>query len=54
MYPSLLDVHMMALLSGMERTEEQWTTLLDAAGLKVDKFWTLRADTEGLIEASLK
>ena len=54
MYPSLLDMNMMTLLNGMERTEEQWIALLGAAGFKVDKFWILKTDTEGLIEASLK
>ncbi|KAI0473122.1 S-adenosyl-L-methionine-dependent methyltransferase [Xylariaceae sp. FL0804] len=54
LYPSLLDINMMALLNGMERTEAQFTKLLDDAGLKVVKCWSVGAETEGLIEAVLK
>ena len=54
LYPALLDINMMAVLNGMERTREQWTALLDKAGLKVVKFWTIADDVEGLIEAELK
>lgn len=53
LYPSLLDINMMAVLNGMERTEEQWNTLLTKAGLKVVKFWKNGEDQEGLIEAEL-
>ncbi|KAI0816531.1 S-adenosyl-L-methionine-dependent methyltransferase [Xylaria sp. FL0064] len=54
LYPALLDVNMMALLNGMERTEAQFTELLEAAGLNVVKFWSVGAETEGLVEAVLK
>ncbi|KAI1181015.1 S-adenosyl-L-methionine-dependent methyltransferase [Nemania sp. FL0916] len=54
LYPALLDINMMAVLNGMERTEAQFTELLDAAGLKVVKFWSVGAETEGLVEAMLK
>jgi hypothetical protein len=54
LYPALLDVNMMALLNGMERTEVQWKALLNAAGLEVVKFWTADPESEGLIEAILK
>lgn len=53
LYPALLDVNMMALLNGRERTEEQWTTLLRASGLKVVKFHKVAPDAEGLVEAEL-
>ncbi|KAF9267190.1 S-adenosyl-L-methionine-dependent methyltransferase [Marasmius fiardii PR-910] len=53
LYPALLDVNMMALLNGRERTEEQWTTLLAEAGLKVLRFRKAGDDAEGLIEAEL-
>jgi hypothetical protein len=53
LYPALLDINMMALLNGRERTEEQWTALLKEAGLKVAKFHKKGADAEGLIEAEL-
>ena len=54
LYPALLDVNMMALLNGMERTETQWTRLLTQAGMKVVKFWKAGADSEGLIEVELE
>ncbi|KAI0193852.1 S-adenosyl-L-methionine-dependent methyltransferase [Astrocystis sublimbata] len=54
LYPALLDINMMALLNGMERTEAQFCKLLDAAGLKVVKFWSVGVETEGLVEAVLK
>lgn len=54
MYPALLDINMMAVLNGQERTEEQWLGMLDQAGLEVSKFWKVTADQEGLIEAVLK
>lgn len=47
-------VSAIAVLNGMERTEAQFTKLLDAAGLKVVKFWSVGAETEGLVEAVLK
>lgn len=53
LYPALLDINMMTLLNGVERTRGQWTALLEAAGLKVTKFWTIGDDVEGLIEAEL-
>ncbi|KAI9157924.1 putative o- protein [Paramyrothecium foliicola] len=54
LYPSLLDINMLTLLNGMERTEAQFEKLLDAAGLKVVKFWTVAPEVEGLVEAVLK
>jgi len=45
---------MMALLSGMERTEIQWRELLESVGLEIVKFWTINKETEGLIEAVVK
>ncbi|KAI0186295.1 hypothetical protein EV127DRAFT_484392 [Xylaria flabelliformis] len=53
-YPALLDVNMMAVLDGMERTEAQFGALLDAAGLKIVKFWSIALEVEGLVEAVLK
>lgn len=53
LYPALLDINMMALLNGRERTEEDWTALLHAAGLKVIKIHRIGAHEEGLIEAEL-
>jgi demethylsterigmatocystin 6-O-methyltransferase len=35
-----IDMAMMTALASMERTEEQWHTLLDAAGLTAKKTYT--------------
>lgn len=53
LYPALLDINMMALLNGRERTEDEWTALLNAADLKVVKFHHVSPEEEGLIEAEL-
>ena len=54
MYPALLDINMMSILNGMERTEKQWSELLVQAGLKVLKFHIVQnVENEGLIEAEL-
>lgn len=52
--PALLDINMMVVLTGMERTVSQWKDLLDSVGLEIVKFWTVGNDTEGLIEAIRK
>jgi hypothetical protein len=45
---------MMALLSGMERTETQWKVLLESVGLEIVQFYKDGKNTEGLVEAILK
>ena len=50
-FPAALDVQMMALLAGRERTERQWRTLLASAGLRVTGVWQKVAGGEGVIEA---
>lgn len=35
-----LDLAMMAGLAAMERTQGQWYSMLDAAGLKIKQIWT--------------
>ena len=49
LYPALLDIRMMTLLNGMERTEAQWTQLLTQAGLEVVKSWKAGTDSESLL-----
>jgi hypothetical protein len=51
---SLMDINMMTLLSGMERTRRQWTALLDSVGLEVAQFHMCGDLSEGLVEATLK
>ena len=55
LYPALLDVNMMALLNGRERTEEEWRGLLGRAGLRVVRFHGGEegGEEEGLVEAEL-
>ncbi|MCJ1392314.1 hypothetical protein MMC18_005181 [Xylographa bjoerkii] len=48
-----LDMAMMGLMSSQERTEKNWRSLLDSAGLKVLKIWSHSPGTESLIEAEL-
>ncbi len=54
MHAAGMDVYMMALLCGMERTRSQWNELLDSVGLKVNGIWTLGEGPESIIETSLK
>lgn len=54
LYPSLLDINMLALFAGMERTETQWRELLGSVGLEIVKIWSIDKNTEGLIEAVRK
>jgi hypothetical protein len=51
---SSMDLLMMMFLSGIERTERQWNTLLDRCGLEIVKIWKTRSDYESVIEAKLK
>ena len=48
--PTIMDLKMLTTCSGMERTEEQWQTLIADAGLKVINIWRLEDDTEAVIE----
>jgi hypothetical protein len=50
LYPALLDINMMVLFSGMERSESQWRALLESEGFEVVKFWSVPG-TEACIEA---
>lgn len=49
-----LDIMMMTLVSGLERTEMQWRALLESIGLEVVKIWSIMPDVEAVIEAKLK
>ncbi|KAI9875694.1 MAG: hypothetical protein M1830_008092 [Pleopsidium flavum] len=54
MFPAAMDVSMMTLLTGMERTRAQWHELLDSVGLKINGIWTLVEGGESVIETVLK
>ncbi|KAL8747491.1 MAG: hypothetical protein Q9190_000658 [Brigantiaea leucoxantha] len=53
LFPAALDVQMMALHAGMERSESQWRSLLASAGLSVSGIWQKLPGGEGVIEAML-
>ncbi|KAI0189065.1 putative O-methyltransferase [Astrocystis sublimbata] len=48
-----MDTQLMALCSSYERTEPMWTSLLQAAGLKIVKIWPDGRGHESVIEAEL-
>ncbi|MCJ1262498.1 hypothetical protein MMC22_002368 [Lobaria immixta] len=48
------DLQMMAMHSGMERSERQWRTLVEGAGLEVTKMSFPRGNGEGVVEAMRK
>ncbi|KAK2879395.1 hypothetical protein FQN49_000913 [Arthroderma sp. PD_2] len=51
-FQAQLDMTMMAFNGGMERTKQQWSTLLEKAGLKVVEFWDpLEEGGDGIVEA---
>jgi len=54
LYQADLDLHMMVLNTGVERTEAEWQELLDSAGLRIVKIWSLGRAAESLIEAEKK
>lgn len=45
------DIMMLMLLSGMERSENQWRALLESLGLVVKNIWRKEGVGEGVIEA---
>lgn len=50
---ALLDLSMMALETGAERTSKQWYNLLASAGLRIVKIWSGDRGLESVIEAEL-
>ena len=52
-FPAALDVQMMALHAGMERSESQWRDLLAGVGLRISGIWQKIEGGEGVIEAVL-
>ena len=49
---ALQDLNMMSF-GGLERTEREWSTLLDSAGLKLVTIWKDMANKQAVIEARL-
>ena len=48
-----IDLVMMGMSGGIERTRSQWYELLASAGLRIEKIWTLNEETESVIVAAL-
>ena len=54
MFSAGLDVSMMTLVCGMERSRQQWHDLLDSVGLRIVDIWALEEGGETLIEADFE
>ena len=50
---ALMDLSMMALETGAERTSQQWYNLLESVGLRIENIWPSQVGLESLIEATL-
>lgn len=50
---AFLDLSMMALETGAERTSQQWDELLASAGLRIEKIWSTGSGPESVIEAEI-
>ncbi|KAL8860048.1 MAG: hypothetical protein Q9178_003597 [Gyalolechia marmorata] len=48
-----IDLVMMGMSGGMERTKNQWHSLLASVGLRIEKIWTQDEITESVIEVVL-
>ncbi len=49
-----MDIQMMSLFAGMERSESQWINLLSLSGLNLVKIWYSETGLESIIEATAK
>ena len=49
-----MDLQMMSLFAGIERTESQWRSLLDLSGLEIVKIWYSATGLESIIETKIK
>ena len=52
-FPASLDIQMMGLHAGKERSESQWRSLLALSGLAISGMWQMVPGGEGVIEAVL-
>ncbi|TVY78372.1 O-methyltransferase asqD [Lachnellula suecica] len=53
MAPAMMDINMLTLCSGLERSEKQWRELVKKAGLRIVNIWRPEGDTEAVIEIEL-
>ncbi|KXG46747.1 Winged helix-turn-helix transcription repressor DNA-binding [Penicillium griseofulvum] len=51
---TMLDMILMAVCPGIERTEAMWTRLFSSVGLKISKIWAPTRDTTGIMELELQ
>ncbi|KAF2721795.1 S-adenosyl-L-methionine-dependent methyltransferase [Polychaeton citri CBS 116435] len=49
-----MDVFMMLVASGIERTQRQWDQLLSSVDLEIVKVWKAKAGSESIIEARIR
>ncbi|KAL9023015.1 MAG: hypothetical protein Q9196_007427, partial [Gyalolechia fulgens] len=49
-----MDLQMMVLLAGIERTESQWRAILDGCGLDLVRVWSPSGASESVLEAHLR
>ena len=49
-----IEIQIMSLIAGMERTQSQWSNLLSLSGLSHTKVWHSGNRLESVIEASVK
>ncbi|GKT63016.1 sterigmatocystin 8-O-methyltransferase [Colletotrichum tofieldiae] len=47
------DIQMMVMVAGQERSERHWRDLLESAGLRVVRIWTLESAVHSVIEAEV-
>ena len=52
-YEAFLDLSMMALETGAERSSKQWHDLLASVGLRIEKIWPSGVGADGIVEAVL-
>ena len=53
-HTAAMDLQMMSLLAGVERTQKQWENLLSLSGLSLSRVWNSRNGMESIIQATLK
>ena len=50
---AMMDMNMLTITSGLERTEKQWRDLIERAGLSIARIWPPAGDGEAIIEIVL-
>lgn len=50
---SLLDISMLVLHSGQQRSQSEFRELLEGAGFKIIKIWLPPGDGDGIVEAEV-